>query len=189
MSQTEVAGIAGVVSVACGAYHTLALDKHGDVYSCGWGEFGQLGYRPTTRTLRRTMLCRRGQPPVCRVTIATPPLLRACSRRAVPNAVQASGASWQGHSHRFWVRSLHRRPGRRPHVCVGVRGAGPARVRPRREFVHATRDRGVERAVLCQRGAWPRPLDLHHIQAHAPTAVRHSSQREGTCGCVQHDNA
>lgn len=38
------------LNVACGAYHTLVLDQSGTVYSCGWGEFGQLGYRPQTRT-------------------------------------------------------------------------------------------------------------------------------------------
>lgn len=40
-----------VKTVVCGAYHTVALTTAGKALTCGWGEFGQLGYRATTRTL------------------------------------------------------------------------------------------------------------------------------------------
>jgi alpha-tubulin suppressor-like RCC1 family protein len=34
----------GLASVACGLWHTAAVSDSGDLYTWGWGRFGQLGY-------------------------------------------------------------------------------------------------------------------------------------------------
>jgi len=39
----SVASLSGIVEVACGAYHTLALSKDGHVWAWGAGTYGQLG--------------------------------------------------------------------------------------------------------------------------------------------------
>lgn len=40
----KVSGNTGLPSISCGAWHTLAISDSGDLYSWGWGRFGQLGY-------------------------------------------------------------------------------------------------------------------------------------------------
>lgn len=37
-----------VVQIACGLYHTVLLTKHGEVYTCGFNLFGQLGVGHTS---------------------------------------------------------------------------------------------------------------------------------------------
>ena len=48
-SYRVIAALAGkrMVSVACGSLHTLLLSDAGEVFSCGLGDYGQLGHGHT----------------------------------------------------------------------------------------------------------------------------------------------
>ncbi|XP_046737047.1 ultraviolet-B receptor UVR8-like isoform X2 [Diprion similis] len=43
---TQVPGLTGIKSVACGQHHTIALSKNGDLYAWGDNKHGQLGFDP-----------------------------------------------------------------------------------------------------------------------------------------------
>ncbi|KAG9407113.1 hypothetical protein AC1031_001754 [Aphanomyces cochlioides] len=45
-----------VVQVACGSEHTLLVSASGQVYSCGWGEHGNLGHNHTSNLNRPTRI-------------------------------------------------------------------------------------------------------------------------------------
>ena len=44
------------MAVACACWHTLALAEEGQTFSCGCGEYGQLGLGDTQERLRMTRL-------------------------------------------------------------------------------------------------------------------------------------
>jgi uncharacterized protein (TIGR03437 family) len=47
----EVSGLTGVVAVAAGGWHSLAVKEDGTVWAWGWNEYGQLGDGTTTNRL------------------------------------------------------------------------------------------------------------------------------------------
>jgi uncharacterized repeat protein (TIGR01451 family)/CSLREA domain-containing protein len=47
---TQVSGLSGIVAIAAGDHHSLALDGDGNVYSWGANWYGQLGVAPSTTT-------------------------------------------------------------------------------------------------------------------------------------------
>ncbi|XP_015284316.1 PREDICTED: RCC1 domain-containing protein 1 [Gekko japonicus] len=49
----DMPGGEDVGKVSCGSRHTAALTRTGELYTWGWGKYGQLGHRDTTATLDR----------------------------------------------------------------------------------------------------------------------------------------
>ena len=52
----RIRNIPPMLSVACGCYHTLCLDENGDVWTWGWGGFGQLGTGDTSNQSQPTLV-------------------------------------------------------------------------------------------------------------------------------------
>ncbi len=50
-SPVRMADLTGAVAIACGNLHTMVLLQNGDLYTCGWNYWGQLGTGDTTDSL------------------------------------------------------------------------------------------------------------------------------------------
>ena len=86
----QARGLSGIVSMATGSYHTLALDENGRVWACGYNEYGQLG--DGTRLERKT--------PVKLSTISDVKALATGSYHSLAltqdGSVYAWGSNWNG---------------------------------------------------------------------------------------------
>ena len=50
-SPVRMGDLTGAVAIACGNLHTMVLLQNGDLYTCGWNYWGQLGTGDTTDSL------------------------------------------------------------------------------------------------------------------------------------------
>ncbi len=46
--EVEILKGKAIVQLACGGYHTAALNAKGELYTWGWNHYGQLGYETAT---------------------------------------------------------------------------------------------------------------------------------------------